>query len=96
MDEICKSCANDYPSVECVNCGEKHYNFVSKYFPTTNYDKIKNMSIDEVSEIIYDNVTRNVCDLICNGECRALGTLDKPADEVCKEIIMNWLNAEAE
>lgn len=96
MDEICKSCANDYPSVECVNCGEKHYNFVSKYFPTTNYDKIKNMSIDEVSEIIYDNVTRNVCDLICNGECRALGTLDKPADEVCKEIIRNWLNAEAE
>ena len=107
MDEICKSCANDYPSVECVNCGEKHYNFVSKYFPSyldrpkktntiTNYDKIKNMSIDEIVEIIYDNVTRNVCDLICDGKCNAVKTLNKSSDEVCKEIIRNWLNAEAE
>ena len=105
MNEKCKSCINDYPSVECVNCGEKHYNFVSKYFPsyldyhketkpTTNYDKIKNMSIDEISEIIHDNVTRNVCDLICDGKCNAVKTLDKSSDEVCKEIIRNWLNAD--
>ena len=103
MDEICKSCINDYPSVECVNCGEKHYNFVAKDYPldcdkktnpTTNYDKIKNMSIDEMSEIIYDNVTRNVCDLICDGKCNAIKTLDKSSDEACKEIIRNWLNSE--
>lgn len=86
IDEICKFCANEYPNVECVNCGEKHYNFVAKNYPTTNYDKIKNMSINEMAEFISNNATRNVCDLICNGECRALGTLNKPADEVCKKL----------
>ena len=94
MDEKCKNCINDYPSVECVNCGEKHYNFVAKDYPTTNYDKIKNMSINEMAEIIYNNVTRNVCDLICDGKRNAVKTLDKSSDEVCKEIIRNWLNAE--
>lgn len=93
MDEICKSCINEYPSTECVNCGEKHYHFVAKNYPTTNYDKIKNMSINEMAEIIYNNVTRNVCDLICNGKCNAVKTLDKSSDEVCKEIIRNWLNS---
>ena len=105
MDEICKSCINEYPSVECVNCGEKHYNFVSKYFPSyldhpkktkvmTKYDSIRNISTENMAEFICNNASRSFCDLICNGECRALGTLNKPADEVCKEIIMNWLNAE--
>lgn len=93
MDKMCKSCANEYPSVECVNCGEKHYHFVAKDYPTTNYDKIKNMSINEMAEIIYNNVTRNVCDLICNGKCNAVKTLDKSSGEVCKEIIMHWLNS---
>ena len=92
MGEICKSCINEYPNVECINCGEKHYHFVAKDYPTTNYDKIKNMSINEMAEFISNNATNNFCDLICNGECRALGTLNKPADEVCKKIIMHWLN----
>ena len=50
------------------------------------------MSINEMAEFISNNATNNFCDLICNGECRALGTLNKPADEVCKKIIMHWLN----
>lgn len=104
MDEKCKSSANEYPNVECVNCGEKHYNFVAKNYPSyldcpkktksnTNYNKIKNMSIENMAEFISNNATNNFCDLICNGECRALGTLNKPADEVCKKIITHWLNS---
>lgn len=59
MDEICKSCANEYPSVECINCGEKHYNFVTKDYPTTNYDKIKNIPIGEIVHLIDElNLTR--------------------------------------
>lgn len=104
MNEICKLCVNEYPNVESINCGEKHYNFVAKNYPSyldcsketklnTNYNKIKNMSIENMAEFISNNATNNFCDLICNGECRALGTLNKPADEVCKEIIRNWFNS---
>jgi len=59
MDEICKSCANEYPNVECINCGEKHYHFVAKDYPITNYDKIKNIPIGEIVHLIDElNLTR--------------------------------------
>lgn len=105
MNEICKLCVNKYPNVECINCGEKHYNFVAKNYPSyldcpkkttsnTTYNKIKNISIENMAEFISNNATNSFCDLICNGECKAFATLNKPADDICKKIIINWLNSE--
>ena len=30
MDKICKECVYDYPHLECINCGSKHWHFKAK------------------------------------------------------------------
>ena len=50
MDEICKSCMNEYPSVECINCGEKHYHFVAK-----DCCDDMNEAISKSLLVVYDN-----------------------------------------
>lgn len=48
MEKSCKSYVNEYPSVECVNCGEALHNYLP-HKPMTVFDRIKSMTEEELA-----------------------------------------------
>ena len=59
--------------------------------PMTNADRIRAMSDAELAEALQVRSIDSICDIVCTGSCRAYGTLYKSSEEVCKDIILRWL-----
>lgn len=62
----------------------------------TNADRIRDMSDEELANEMRKRSISTICDIVCQGECKAIATLNKTSNEVCKEIIMKWLQQPAE
>lgn len=59
--------------------------------PVTNADKIRAMSDEELASEMNQRSILTICDIVCQGDCKAIATLNKTSGEVCEEIIMEWL-----
>lgn len=64
--------------------------------PMTNADRIRAMNDEELASEMNQRSISTICDIVCQGECEAIATLNKTSNEVCKEIIMKWLQQPAE
>lgn len=64
--------------------------------PQANGDRIRAMSDGELAEFVCRNSINTMCDIICGGWCNAVATLKKSGDEMCKEIVIKWLQQPAE
>ena len=64
--------------------------------PMTNADRIRAMSDEEFASEMNQRSISTTCDIVCQGDCKAIATLNKTSGEVCKEIIMKWLKQPAE
>ena len=62
----------------------------------TNADRIRSMSDEDLANEMRKRSISTICDIVCQGECKAIATLNKTSNEVCKEIIMKWLQQPAE
>ena len=76
----------------------KFYPHIERPFvpPMTNADRIRAMSDEELASEMNQRSISTICDIVCQGECKAIATLNKTSNEVCKEIIMKWLQQPAE
>lgn len=88
---------------DCCNCGSPQYMAKCKPLicgcavPMTNADRIRAMRDEEIAEWVCENgAIKTPCDIICGGYCKALATFDKSSMDVCKEIVMKWLQQPAE
>lgn len=57
----------------------------------TNADHIRAMSDEELANEMRKRSISTICDIVCQGGCKAIATLNKTCNEVCREIIMKWL-----
>lgn len=64
--------------------------------PSTNADRIRAMSDDELAIEMGNHAIATICDIVCQGECNAFATLNRTSGDVCKGIIMEWLQQPAE
>lgn len=62
----------------------------------SNADRIRDMSDEELASEMNQRSISTICDIVCQGDCKAIATLNKTSGEVCKEIIMKWLQQPAE
>ena len=62
----------------------------------SNADRIRAMSDEELASEMTQRSISTICDIVCQGDCEAIATLNKTSGEVCKEIIMKWLQSPAE
>ena len=62
----------------------------------TNADKIRAMSDEELASEMNQRLISTICDIVCQGDCKAIAMLNKTSGEVCKEIIIKWLKKPAE
>lgn len=72
---------------ECNGTGEVEV-------PFTRGDRIRSMSDKELAEFISSFPINTLCDIVCDGNCKAVATLEKDSDEVCEEIVQKWLKEE--
>lgn len=77
MDEV-----KDYPP---------YLDYPKPYKPLSNADRIRGMSDEELAETMNQKAIDTICDIVCGGECNAIATLHKTSNQVCKEIILDWL-----
>ena len=91
----CRTCKTD-----CVRAdGNYGYTFCDKYThpPMTNADRIRAMSDEEIADWVSENgAIKTPCDIICGGDCNAIATFDKSSTDMCKEIVMKWLQQPCE
>lgn len=59
-------------------------------------DWVRAMSDEELAEWISERSVYTPCEIICGGECKAIATLDKTSDQVCKEVVLKWLKQSAD
>ena len=57
----------------------------------SNADRIRAMSDEELASEMNQRSISTLCDIVCQGDCKAIATLNKTCGDVCKEIIMKWL-----
>lgn len=79
-------------SERCPNCGGTGIVKV----PMTNADRIRAMSDEELANEMRKRSVSTICDIVCQGGCEAIATLNKTGNEACREIIMKWLQQPAE
>lgn len=72
---------------ECNGTGEVEV-------PFTRGDRIRSMSDKELTEFISSFPVNTLCDIVCNGNCKAFATLEKDSDKVCEELMQKWLAEE--
>lgn len=87
---------------DCCNCGSPQYmckckpNICGSVVPMTNADRLRAMSDEELANEMRNRSISTICDIVCQGGCEAIATLNKTGNEVCREIIMKWLRQPAE
>lgn len=57
----------------------------------SNADRIRAMSDEELASEMNQRSIPTICDIVCQGDCKAIAALNKTRGEVCEEIIMEWL-----
>ena len=57
----------------------------------TNYERIREMSVEEMAEILSDSDCEKRCGFTKDGKCNSYGNSD-----MCAEGVALWLNSEAE
>ena len=62
----------------------------------SNADRIRAMSDEELASEMNQRSISTICDIVCQGGCAAIATLNKTGNKVCTEIIMKWLQQPAE
>lgn len=68
-----------------------------KFDVKTNAQKIRAMTDEEIADWVSENgAIKTPCDIICGGDCKAIATIEKSSIERCKEIVMKWLQKQAE
>ena len=75
--------------------GCDYFNQQVIHAPLTNADRIRAMSDEELASEMKQRSISTICDIVCQGDCKAIATLNKTCGEVCKEIIKNWLQQPA-
>ena len=86
---VCVHCNPDY--MELDDCtGHQKPKVI------TNADRIRAMSDEELASEMNQRSISTICDIVCQGDCKAMATLNKTSGEVCEEIIMEWLRQPAE
>ena len=95
--KTCHNCACDPVCNHTWNGWETCGNWIQKpEKPLTNADRIRAMSDEELASEMNQRSISTLCDIVCQGDCKAIATLNKTCGEVCKEIIMKWLQQPAE
>ena len=85
--DLCCNIAADKYLEECVTDG------CECAVPMTNLQVMQSLTEEEIAEWVCDNGAVNtLCDIVCGGDCNAYATLGKSSMDVCKEIVMEWLN----
>lgn len=79
-------------ALECMMDAAEHKRTCS----STNADRIRAMSDDELAIEMGNHAIATICDIVCQGECNAFATLNRTSGDVCKGIIMEWLQQSAE
>lgn len=88
----------------CLDCGawqkfatkDEIRLYQCKKGPITNADRIRAMSDEELASEMNQRSISTICDIVCQGDCKAIATLNKTCGEVCKEIIKKWLKQPAQ
>ena len=63
----------------------------------SNADKIRAMSDEEMATKMTQMGLSRICDIVCGGrDCKAIARQGKTSEDMCKEIIMSWLQQPAE
>ena len=96
---ISRNCGNEGYEIIIKTDSHEHYRATEDFArrlidhskPTTNADKIRAMSDEEITEFVCRNGINTLCDIICGGECNAIASFKKSGNEACKEIVMKWL-----
>ena len=89
----CNSCIG---KTLCGEPGDMALNCVDRIISSrTNADRIRSMSDEELANEMRKRSISTICDIVCQGECKAIATLNKTSNEVCKEIIIKWLQQSA-
>ena len=57
----------------------------------TNADHIRSMTDEELADFMSEHCIEDICCIVCGGDCNAIATLGKTSDQVCREIVSNWL-----
>lgn len=78
------------------NLKNKIYAIEERGVCMTNAQKIRAMSDEELAVAMSLRNIDTICDIVCNGECCAIATLDKTGEEICKDTILVWLRQPAE
>lgn len=82
VDYDCKLCKDYNTEVNCYHCEDG-----SKFKKINNFEKIRNMSIEEMADFASHYVSCGYCDAR-----QPYGNCGK----TCKERLLNWLQSEAE
>lgn len=81
--------AEECENVSCIDCGFADGTGAKFIDQITNYDNIRNMSVNEMTDWMRKNIGCGrdfvPCGIVCDGKCTA-----KSADE-CREKIKQWL-----
>ena len=78
----CKGCRDEKESADskyCIGCLQ---NATDKYVRMTNYDRIKNMSVEEIADILFASCQEYI-------DCDSNSAL-------CKGCVTLWLNSECD
>lgn len=83
-DGVCRKFTDDTYISYCVMepCPEQKL---------SNADRIRVMSDEELASEMNQRSILTICDIVCQGDCKAIAALNKTRGEVCEEIIMEWL-----
>lgn len=91
--EKCVACGKDIPEGRqvCIICGYK-----ADKVKQTNYDRIRNMSVDELAEVLY-RANDEICFENCNkdtGNKYSCSFGDELKPENCLTCMKRWLESE--
>ena len=73
---LCKDCMNDLGW---------------EYTPKTNADHIRSMTDEELADCISENCINDFCFIVCGGDCKAMATFNRTSEQVCRDIVTDWL-----
>lgn len=93
----CYNCGTPIIKEYCENYPETCGHWTPKK-PQTNYEKIKNMSVEDMAAFMYDENENNYnyCDYCQHQRARAPHCVSINIQEDCIKARVNWLKAAAE
>lgn len=86
----CNTCKHEHCDNQDYPCSKFSHAFIDKYEPKTNADKIREMSDEELAELLFNKSRCDNCFANCNDKdnCPSLGS--------CYSRHLEWLQSEAE